>query len=191
MCCPADICAVGIVSDRFARHNFKVKCQMAAAYEVVQPAILAQQAAQQQHSAAASRSRKQKIISPAPPSAEGRSIKQHLAGFEHCLDFEQMHAINQQMLQFGCDSLFLLLDSVALADVMSGSAQSAAQHSNVPETAPPGAEYFAELLENWGDWDEGVLDEAAAEQVQQPATCAAHNGLQLDVRRTLLLFRTW
>jgi hypothetical protein len=89
-----------------------------------------------------------------PASAEGRSIKQHLAGFEHCLDFEQMHAINQQMLQFGCDSLFPLLDSVALADVMRSSAQGAAQHSNVPETAPPGAECFAELLENWGDWDE-------------------------------------
>jgi hypothetical protein len=127
------------MSDRFARYNYKLKCQMAAAHEEVQSAILKQQA---QHGAAASSSRKQLILSPAPPmpaSAEGRSIKQHLAGFEHCLDFEQIHAVNQQMLQLGCNSLFPLLDSVALAGVMSGSAQGAALYGNVPETAPPGA----------------------------------------------------
>jgi hypothetical protein len=157
---------------------------MALAHQQVQPTIIQQQKQQEQAQAAASRSKKQQILSPPPPmpaSAEGRNIKQHLAGFDHCLDFEQMHAVNQLLLGLGCDSLFPLLDSVALAAVMSSSSADAALYTNVPETAPPGTEGFAELLENWGDWDEGVLQEGVVgqqpqqqqqQQQQQPSAAA-------------------
>jgi hypothetical protein len=82
----------------------------------------------------------------------------HLADFEHCRDFLQMHEVNLLSSQLGMAPLFPLLDSKAVEGILSQLPDEGDLHQHAyPSTLPPGMDEVPGYLAGFAEFDETLL----------------------------------